>query len=70
MKRSRSGKVIHRDDCVKAGSAVPWNWADGMSDDELFLRMAAYPWLSLCKTCFDGNALELAAKAFALRGGW
>jgi hypothetical protein len=68
VKRSRSGKVIHRDDCPKAGRAVHWKWADGMSDEELYLRILGYPWLSLCQSCFDGSAQELAVAA-ALRGG-
>lgn len=67
MKRSRSGKVIHRDDCAKAGTAVHWAWADGMSDAELYLRMMAYPWLRLCQSCFEGTPIDLATTE-ALRG--
>jgi hypothetical protein len=69
VKRSRSGSVIHRDDCPRGRQALPWAWADGMSDEELFLRMVAYPWLRLCRGCFDDDALSLA-KAALTAGAW
>lgn len=69
MKRSKSGKVIHRDDCPRAGAAVHWAWADDMHESEVFVRMLAYPWLRLCQSCFDGAAGELAARAAAANAG-
>lgn len=63
MKRNRSGTVIHRDDCPKAGRTVHWNWADGMSDEEMFVRVLAYGHLRLCLSCFGGTKEQLAIKA-------
>lgn len=56
MKRSRDGNYVHRDDCKRAIAAVHWVWADGMSDEQLFAAMTAFPWLKLCSACFTDEA--------------
>lgn len=64
MKRSPTGEVIHRDDCKRAGkNAVHWRWADGMSDEELFVRLLDFPFLNLARCCFEGTKEDLAARA-------
>jgi hypothetical protein len=64
MKRARSGKTIHRDDCPKAKSAVHWAWADHCrTETQFFVEMSGFPWLRLCQVCFTGSATELAVTA-------
>lgn len=53
MKRSRNGKMIHRDGCRRAVRAVHWMWADQfITEREVILNMRAFPWLKLCRICF------------------
>lgn len=66
MKRARSGKTIHRDDCPKAKNAVHWAWADYCpSELHMFVDMTTFPWLRLCQTCFTGTAAENAERLIA-----
>lgn len=52
-KRSRSGVTVHKAFCPRAGNAVRWDWATGMPEHELRVRLLAYPHLKECAVCFD-----------------
>lgn len=61
MLRSLDGRVIHRDGCKRAGNAVRWHWADGMTDGEVIVAMLAYDHLQAARCCFGASKEELAA---------
>jgi hypothetical protein len=66
MKRSRSGKTVHRDDCPKAKGAVHWAWADHCADElHMFVEMSGFPWLALCQSCFTGTPTDNAVRLMA-----
>lgn len=65
MKISKGGTVVHRDDCAIAirNNLKSWWWSEGMSDNELYLRLAGYSHMKLCQKCFRGTPLQLATAA-------
>jgi len=43
---------------------VHWNWADHCPNElVMFVEISAFPWLKLCRVCFDGDATEMAVRA-------
>jgi hypothetical protein len=52
-RRDRTGEVVHRSDCrtLGVGQGSDWNYADGMTADEMLRTIAANRWLRPCKVC-------------------
>ena len=52
-RRDRRGETVHRSDCrtLSPGQGSRWDFADGMSADEMLRTIAANRWLRPCKVC-------------------
>lgn len=52
-RRDRTGKVVHRADCrtLSTGQGTAWDYADGMTGEQMAQVLASYHRLRACKTC-------------------
>ena len=50
--RNRAGEVIHHINCVHRGeTSVPWDYADGMTNEDIVRKTAECCWLRACQFC-------------------
>lgn len=52
-RRSGDGKTIHKPGCRWYARSVAWPPYDGASEADVRTIAAAWPWLRLCKVCWD-----------------
>ena len=57
-RRDQRGEKVHKADCrtLSTGQGSRWDFADGMTADQIVQTMAAAPWLKPCKVCRPDKA--------------
>jgi hypothetical protein len=62
-RRCARGVTVHKTDCrtIRNGAGSAWNYADGMTADQILQVLARYPWLKPCKVCRPDASSDLGA---------